>query len=113
MTVDEFIESTVLPEHREIVAELRGLMREHAPKAHEVMSYGLPMYVQSMHMAWISPSKTGISFGFRQGKAFEDKYGLLGGAGKHAKRVKMRSMADVNKAALRYYIKQAVKLDKG
>lgn len=112
MTVDEFVDSKVVPEHRGIVAQLRRLMREHAPNAREVISYGLPMYLQSRPMAWISPSKTGISFGFRQGTAFDDKYSLLKGAGKHAKRIRMRSMADVNITALRYYIKQAVKLDK-
>ena len=112
MTVDEFVEGKVLPEFRPIVAELRKLMREHAPHAREFMSYGLPMYAQKLPIAWISPSKTGITFGFRQGAAFEDKYGLLRGVGKHSKHVKMKNLGDVNKPALRYYIKQAVKVDK-
>jgi hypothetical protein len=111
-TVDEFVARKVPPEFREIVAELRALMRKHAPKATEAISYGIPMYAEGKPIAWISPSKTGISLGFRQGGYFEDKYGLLKNASKHSKNVRMKTLGDVNKAALRYYIKQAVELDK-
>jgi hypothetical protein len=111
-TVDEFVERKVRPDFREIVAEIRALMRKHAPKATEVISYGIPMYAEGKPVAWISPSKTGISLGFRQGAYFEDKYGLLRDASKHSKSVKMKTVKDVNRAALRYYIRQAVELDK-
>jgi uncharacterized protein YdhG (YjbR/CyaY superfamily) len=112
MTVDEFVESKVLPEYRPIVTAIRNLMKENAPRAQEAISYGLPMYAQKKPLAWISPSKTGISLGFREGASFEDAYGLLGGTVRHAKHVKMKTLADVNRPALRYYIKQAVKLDR-
>lgn len=112
MTVDEFVELKVLPEHRPIVAAIRKLMKECAPQAEEVISYGMPVYRFDKPMAWISAGKTGIGLGFRQGKSFEDRYGLLRGAAKHAKNVKMASLADVNRPALKYYIKQAVDLDR-
>jgi hypothetical protein len=111
VTVDEFVKSKVQPEFRPIVAAIRSLMKVNAPRAEEVISYGLPMYSQKKPMAWISPSKTGISLGFREGVSFEDEYGLLRGAVKHAKHVKMKTLDDVNRPALRYYIKQAVKID--
>ena len=113
MTVDEFVARKVLPEFRPVVAAIRSLIKEAAPELKEAMSYGLPMYALEKPVAWISPGKTGISLGFREGASFEDKYGLLRGAAKHAKNVKMKSLAEVNKPALKYYIKQAVKLDKG
>src|ERR1700730_9213687 len=112
MTVDEFVAKKGLPEFRPAVAAIRSLMRASAPDAKEVMSYGLPMYIRKATLAWISPSKTGIKFGFTYGGAFEDRYGLLRGAGKHAKHVRMKNLGEVNKPALRYYIKQALKLDK-
>ena len=112
MTVDEFVKSKVPPEFRPIVAAIRTLIKECAPRADEVISYGLPMYAQKKPLAWISPSKTGISLGFRGGAYFEDRYGLLRGSGKHAKLVKIRKLEELNRPALRYYIKQAVKLDK-
>lgn len=112
MTVDEFVKSKVEPEFRPIVAAIRSLMKEGAPHAQETISYGIPMYAQKKPLAWISPGKTGISLGFREGVSFEDRYGLLRGSVKHAKHVKMKTLAEVNKPALRYYIKQAVKFDK-
>jgi hypothetical protein len=112
MTVDEFVEAKVLPEFRPVVAAIQSLMKEAAPNAKEMMSYGLPMYIQKLTIAWISPSKTGITFSFMRGAGFEDKYGLLRGGAKHARQVKLKSLDDVNKPALKYYIKQALKFDK-
>ena len=111
MTVDEFVEAKVLPEFRPVVTAVRSLMKECAPRAQESINYGIPMYAIKKPMAWISPGKSAISVGFREGALFEDKYGLLRGAGKHAKNIKLKSVADVNQPALRYYIKQALKLD--
>jgi len=111
VTVDEFVESKVLPEFRPVVAAIRDLLREYAPDAKEAISYGVPMYGGKRPLAWISPSKTGVSLGFREGAAFEDRYGLLRGAAKHAKNVRMSNLGEVNRPALKYYIKQAVKLD--
>ena len=112
MTVNEFVNRNVLPEYRPVVAAVRSLMKEHAPDAKEVMSYGLPMYIQRLTLAWISPNQKGITFSFMRGAQFEDKYGLLAGTAKHARFVKLKSLGDVNKPALRYYIKQALKYDK-
>lgn len=112
MTVDEFVERNVHPEFRPIVTAIRSLMRECAPGAVEVMSYGIPMYGQRKPLAWINPSKSGITFGFREGASFEDRYRLLRGVAKHAKHVRMKNLGEVNKPALKYYIKQAVKADK-
>ena len=113
MTVDEFVEHRVLPQYRPVVAEVRRLMREHAPAASEVIGYGVPMYRMRRAIAVISPTKQGITLAFSRGAAFEDRYGLLEGVGKVSKNVRMRNVADVNRTALRYYIKQAVKLESG
>ena len=111
MTVDEFVETKVLPEYRDIVSMLRELMREMAPDAKEMISYGIPAYKRKRIIAVISPTKKGITFAFSRGAEFEDKYGLLEGVGKVSKNVRIKSMDTVNKEALRYYIKQALKLD--
>src|SRR2546423_4884612 len=79
MTVDDFVKQKVLPECRDIVAELRRLMRECAPNAKEVLSYGVPMYRQRRALAVISPTKKGITFALSRGAEFEDEYGLLEG----------------------------------
>ncbi len=109
--VDEFVMRKVLPGYRDIVAELRKLVRECAPDAKEVMSYGVPMYKRKRTLAVISPTKKGITFAFSRGADFEDKYGLLEGVGKVSKNVRMKDLKDVNKRALRYYMRQALEFD--
>ena len=86
-------------------------MRECAPQATERISYGLPMWMGNSTLAWISPSKRDITFGFTYGREFEDRYGLLTGTGKHARHVKIRKLADTNQEALRSYIRQALERD--
>jgi len=108
---DAFVEEQVLPEFRDIVAMVRAVMRECAPQATERISYGLPMWIGNSTLAWISPSRRDITFGFTYGREFEDRYGLLKGTGKHARHVKIRKLADANQEALRSYIRQALERD--
>ena len=111
ITVDEFIKTKVLPQYRPIVEELRKLIRQMAPQAKEVMSYGIPNYRGKHGVAVISPAKTYITLAFSRGAEFEDKYGLLEGVGKVSKNLRFRDMKDINEAALRYYIQLALKFD--
>jgi len=113
VTVDEFVQKKVPPQYRDLVSELRVLLRKNMPGIEELISYGVPMYRYDKPVAWITPSKSGVSLGFRDGTAIEDKHGLLKGKGKGARNVHMKKVEDIDKAALRDYIKQAVKLDRG
>lgn len=112
MTVDEFVETRVQPEFQPIVAAIRTLMGDYAPDVKEAIGYGMPVYKRKKVFAWISPSKKDITLGFSHGTEMEDKYHLLRGVGKGARHVKMKSLHEVNKAALRYYVKQAMKIAK-
>jgi hypothetical protein len=112
MTVDEFVQTKVLPEHQDIVEILRRLMRKMAPHATEAISYGIPVYKGNHFLAVISPTKKDITFSFSRGAEFEDTYGLLGGVGKISKYVRIKSLDDLNLPALKYYIQQALELDK-
>ena len=111
MTVDEFVQTNVLPEYRDIVTALRALMKECAPDAEEEISYGIPAYRGRRMLAVISPTKKGITFAFSRGAEFKDTYGLLEGVGNVSKNVRIRRVDEINKTALRYYIAQALELD--
>lgn len=111
-TVEEFVQAKVLPEFHPVVALIREMMKEYAPEAQEIISYGIPSYRLKRIIAVISPTKKDITFAFSRGADFEDKYRLLKGVGKVSKHVKMKNPKDVNREALRYYILQAVELDK-
>ena len=87
-------------------------MREEAPNAREGISYGIPGWKLQRIIAVISPTKRDITFSFSRGAQFEDKYGLLRGVGKSSKHVKIKNLDGANKEALKYYIKQALELDK-
>jgi uncharacterized protein YdhG (YjbR/CyaY superfamily) len=110
-TVDQFVKARVRPEFRSIVQLLHKLMREQAPNAQELISYGIPAWKGNPILAVISPTKKDITFAFSQGAAFEDKYGLLRGVGHRSKHVKIRDLKEVNTTALKYYIKRALKWD--
>ena len=109
--VDEFVRARVDPKLRPSVALIRRLMKECAPEAQEIISYGIPAYRAKRVIAVISPTKTDITLAFSQGARFRDKYGLLRGVGNVSKHVKIKDAAKANKAALRDYIKQALALD--
>jgi len=112
ITVDEFVKQKVLPEYRPVAAMIRKLMREAAPAAQEQVAYGIPVWKGKKIFAFISPNKKGITFSFTHGSEFEDKYDLLRGVGKVSRHLKIADIKDVNKTALRYYIKQALKIDR-
>lgn len=111
VTVDEFVKTRVLPEFQPLVAMIRQLMKECAPHAQEVISYGIPAYRAKHILAVINPTKKDITLAFSRGAEFEDKYGLLRGVGKVSKHVKLKNMASVNLEALRYYLQQALEFD--
>ena len=112
-SVDQFVETKVLPEFRDIVAMLRGLMRECAPDAREHLAYGIPAWTGRRGLAVISPTKKDITFAFSYSASFEDRFGLLRGFGTRSKHVKIRRLQDANMDALRDYIRQAVEHDAG
>lgn len=111
LTVDDVIKARVQPGLQPVVAMIRGLMKECAPEAQEIISYGIPAYRVRRIVAVISPTKQDITFSFSRGAEFEDRYGLLGGTGHKSKFVKMKSVASANQEALRYYIKQALEIE--
>lgn len=110
-TVDEFVRDKVRPELLDVAALVRSLMAEGAPNAREMMSHGLPMWIDRSTLAWISPTKNDITFSFAFGVDFEDRFGLLKGEAKNARFVKIRSVDLADLQALRYYIDQAVQRD--
>ena len=112
MTVDDYVNTKVLPEHRETVAMLRALVHECAPQSEEIFSYGMPNFTaNNQTFAWILANQKDITFSFRVGINIEDKFNLLKGVGKHARHIKLKSADSVDKDVLRYYIGQALALD--
>lgn len=69
------------------------------------------MWTAKAPLAWLSPTKRDITLGFTYGRLFQDPNGPLKGTGKHARHLKLRTVAGTNEAALRDFIAQAVAHD--
>lgn len=109
--VDDFINTKVLPELRPDVERIRELMKEYAPEAKEIISYGIPAYRVHKIIAVISPTKKDITLAFSRGAEFENKYHLLQGVGKVSKHLKFTNAAEFDKDVMNYCIMQALRLD--
>jgi len=115
--IDTFIEEKVLPEYRDIVHAFRTLMQQHYPDVHEAMRggteryYGVPVYKLRKTLITLSPTKKGITFNFSEGGRFEDRYGLLEGAGTKTLNVRIQSLEQFDEQQMRYYIDQAIRFD--
>ncbi len=109
--VDAFVAEKVLPAHRDAARKIVALMRDAVPDAWEGISYGIPMWKLTRGIAVLNAGKGGLTFAFSRGASFEDRFGLLEGVGKVSKNVRLKSVADINEAVLRYYIAQAIEHD--
>lgn len=109
--VDAFVAERVLPEYHPVVARLRDAMRAAVPEAREEMRYGLPMWRGRGHLAYLSPSRRGITFGFPYGAAFADAHPALRGTAKHARHLVYRRVEDVDPDVLGACIAAAVAHD--
>ena len=109
--VDAFVKRRVQPEHQAVVAVVRKLMRELAPEATELITYGIPAWRRKRILAVLSPTKKDVTLAFSRGAEFEDKHGRLRGVGKVSKHLKLKDPKDVSKKLLAYYVKQALKHD--
>jgi hypothetical protein len=111
--IDEYVARHLTEPHASIVAAVRKLMAAHAPAAQEVISRGSPAWQGKKVIAIISRSKTHITLAFARGAEFTDPHGLLDGAGKTTRHVKLRRLSDVDEIRLADYVRQAAALDRG
>jgi hypothetical protein len=110
-TVDEYV-AGLEGWQAEAVSALRQLVREAAPKASEAWKWGQPVYEENGPLAWIKAYKAYINFGFWRGTQLSDPKGLLQGEGDRMRHVKITSLADLNRPALKRFVKEAAKLNR-
>lgn len=116
--IDDFIQQKVLPEYRPLVTAFRELIRKDFPELSEEMRggteayYSVPVYRLNHIVITLSPTKQGITFAFSEGKTFEDKYELLEGVGNKTLNIRLHSIDEFDADKMRYYIQQAVDIDR-
>ena len=94
-----------------VVAELRKLVRKHAPGLAEVMKYGMPQYTNEKHtVVYIMPAADHVNLGFYDGVELDDPKKLLEGTGKRLRHVKLRTLREARSPGLRKLVEEAVRV---
>ena len=112
-TVEQFL-STYPHDVQELALKTRELVKAIVPdvqervyEAYKTIGYGSGTKMDAM-FCYIAPMKDRINLGFYRGTVLPDAEGLLEGTGKLLRHVKVRTMAEVEKPALRQLIVDAV-----
>jgi hypothetical protein len=102
-------------EVQQIARQLRALIESVHPEALEVprpgertAGYGIGPKKLSETYAYIGPQRGYVNLGFYHGVAVPDPDGLLEGAGKALRHVKVRSIEDAGRPALRRLVEAAL-----
>ncbi len=95
------------PDKFEILMELRGIVFHHHPQTQERVMYGGIMFSLLNDYGGLFVRKKHISFEFAGGNEFKDPEEILEGTGKLRRHLKIRSLEDIEKKKVSYYVKQA------
>lgn len=93
---------------RSAIASIHGDFIEVAWPRMQIASYGIGPKKMSEHYAYIAPQSDYVNLGFYHGVALKDPTGLLEGAGKRLRHIKIKSVADVAKNEIRTLLKAAL-----
>ncbi len=110
---DEVI-ANASPEVQALARAGRALLADVMPGITEVpwarqkiAGYGVGPKKMSEHFCYLAPFKRHLNFGFFYGAHLADPQGLLEGAGKDLRHVKIRNLSDLEQPALRQLVEDA------
>jgi hypothetical protein len=110
-TVDEY--AAAFPGWQaETIGAIRQIIREVAPKATESIKWAQPVWEENGPMIWLKAYKNYVNVGFWRGVELSDPKGLLEGEGSLMRHVKINSLEDLNKPAIKRFVAQAAKLNR-
>jgi len=96
-----------------VAGGLRALMKKTVPDTKEsVNPWKIPTFESNGPLCFFSIAKQHITFGFLRGTSLPDPAKLLEGTGKNLRHVKLRTMEDLRKPALKKLIQAAARLNK-
>lgn len=108
--VEAWVERLRNPQ-RELVNDLRRLIRETAPNLEETMKWGQPCYtVGPANVVYLAPIADRVNFGFFRGADLRDPQRFLEGTGKKLRHVKVWLDKDIPTEALKALIREATAL---
>ena len=113
-TVDAYI-ATLDGWQHDVVATLRGIIREVAPEALEAIKWSQPVYEINGPFCYLKAYKNNVNFGFWRGAELEDRNGLLEGSGAKMRHVKLTDTQSIDRDAFAGLVREAgnLNLEKG
>lgn len=110
----EDVISDASAEVRTIAHAIRALLADVMPNITEVpwghqktAGYGVGPKKMSEHFCYIAPQKDHVNLGFMYGADLSDPERLLQGSGKNLRHIKVRSLEDLNRPAIRKLLEEA------
>jgi hypothetical protein len=101
------------PELADVAEKLRALVKRVVKDTKEsVNPWKIPTFESNGPMCFFMVGKNHVTFGFLRGTSLPDPQGLLEGTGKNLRHVKVKSVDDLKKPALKKLILAAAKLNK-
>lgn len=99
------------PALRKVVSGLRRMVRATVPGTRmTVNSWGIPTFEATDPFCFYMVGKNHVTFGFHYGTSLSDPESLLEGTGKNLRHVKLRSVEDLERPALKKMVVEASRL---
>jgi hypothetical protein len=96
------------PRNQGVIRALRKFVKRVAPQLQESVKWGNGCWVQGKApVAYVYSAPDYVQFGFFRGSALRDPSGLLEGAGKFVRHIKVRKRSDIDEKAFGTLLRQA------
>jgi hypothetical protein len=96
--------------NRAIIKALRAFVKRTAPGLEESVKWGNGCWVNGKTpVAYVYSDKGYVQFGFFRGASLADAKGLLEGKGQYVRHIKVRKVADIDRAAFTALLRQAAR----
>jgi len=109
--IDEYVEKA--GKQQDVVKGLRALVKRTIAGCEEYVNpWKIPSFDSNGTVCGFMTGKEHVTFIFLRGVALPDPEGLLEGTGKSVRHVKVRTVADVKRPALKKLVVEAAKLNR-
>jgi hypothetical protein len=98
------------PRNRAIISALRQFVKRVEPKLTEAVKWGNGCWIGAKRpVAYVYSAAEYVQFGFFYGSSLKDPKGLLDGAGKFVRHIKVHDASEIDERAFAALLKQASK----
>jgi len=109
--IDKYVKKT--GEVPKIAKAVRALVKTSVPACEEYVNpWKIPTFDLNGPLCFYRTAKKHVVYGFMRGAVLRDPQKLLEGTGKYLRHVKLRSIADVRRPAVRSLLEQAARLNR-